>query len=328
MKIKKLLIPLFILASSLSMVGCNNTDKDENVIRPYDLMWYYPFEEYLSIKEPNYDMRSAYHKVNMTGHTLTSFDEEEIIVKYVHSKFKYERIMSGQFKKTDNYVTITCGDFSRPIEQNGVITVYDNGHFSCKTTFSYTKDNKEFFFKADKESTDTLFNLVEKDLAKIENGERHYYEDIKKYCSLERFLETADADLARESDYCNLDLEVTHPYRVATGYISSNLTNTKKESVQEMIDMIKATPHTFKGYKSVDYNAIDNSILAIDYENDYASYGYILEGGKNFTTAGVTKVYGDYKDGNYHFLIAEYEISHEDGERMFDVAYAPLKNRN
>ena len=38
--------------------------------------------------------------------------------------------------------------------------------------------------------------------------------------------------------------------------------------------------------------------------------------------------YGDYKDGNYHFLIAEYEISHEDGERMFDVAYAPLKNRN
>lgn len=328
MKLKKLLIPLFILASSLSMVGCNNTDNDENVIRPYDLMWYYPFEEYLSIKEPNYDMRSAYHKVNMTGHVLTSFDEEEIIVKYVHSKFKYERIMSGQFKKTDNYVTITCGDFSRPIEQNGVITVYDNGHFSCKTTFSYTKDNKEFFFKADKESTDTLFNLVEKDLAKIENGERHYYEDIKKYCSLERFLETADTDLARESDYCNLDLEVTHPYRVATGYISSNLTNTKKESVQEMIDMIKATSHTFKGYKSVDYNAIDNSILAIDYENDYASYGYILEGGKNFTTAGVTKVYGDYQDGNYHFLIAEYEISHEDGERMFDVAYAPLQNRN
>ena len=79
MKLKKLLIPLFILASSLSMVGCNNTDKDENVIRPYDLMWYYPFEEYLSIKEPNYDMRSAYHKVNMTGHVLTSFDEEEII---------------------------------------------------------------------------------------------------------------------------------------------------------------------------------------------------------------------------------------------------------
>ena len=325
MKLKKLLIPLFILASSLSMVGCNSNDKDENVITPYELMWYYPFEEYLDIKEPNYDMRSAYHKVNMTGHTLTSFDEEEIIAKYVHSKFKYERIMSGQFKKTDNYVTITCGDFGRPIEQNGIITVYDNGHLSCKTTYSYTKNNKEFFFKANKESTDTLFNLVKEDLAKIENGERHYYEDIKEYCSLERFLETADADLARESDYCNLDLKVTHPYRVATGYISSNLTNTKKESAQEMIDMIKDTPHTFKGFKSVDYNAIRNSIFAIEYENDYASYGYILEGGKNFTTAGVTKVYGDYKDGNYHFLIAEYEIPQEKGMEMFDTAYRPIK---
>ena len=328
MKLKKLLMPLFIAITSLSVISCKNTDKEERAISPYELMWYYPFDESLDIKQPNYEMRSAYHKVNMTGHELTSFDEEENIVKYIHGKFKTKRILSAQFKKTDNYITITCGNFGRPMTELGIITVYDNGCVSSKLTPTYYKDRGEYFFKASKADTDKLFKIVEEDLAKIEKGERHYYEDIKEYCSLDKFLETADADLARESDYCNLETNSTHPYRVATGYISYNYSDSGKMTNKQMVDMIKATPHTFKGYKSVDYDAISNSLLAIEYNDEYASYAYVLEGGCNFTTAGVTKVYGDYQDGNYHFLVAEYEISSEAGEAMYDAAYAQIRNRN
>ena len=327
MRLKKLFVPLFILASSLSLVGCNKTDKEERAVSPYELMWFYPFDEDLDIKQPNYDMRSAYHKVNLSGHELTSFDEEENITKFIHSKFGNKRILSAQFKKTDNYITITCGNFGRPMTELGIITVYDNGCVSTKITAAYYREKKEYFFKAEQEDTDKLFKIVEEDLAKIEKGERHYYEDIKKYCSLDKFLETADADLARESDYCDLETNATHPYRVATGYISYNYSDSGKMTNKQMVDMIKATPHTFKGYKSVDYDAIRNSLLSIEYNDEYASYAYILEGGKNFTIAGVTKVYGDYQDGNYHFLVAEYEIPHEAGEAMFDTASAPIRVR-
>ena len=328
MKLKKLLVPLFILASSLSLIGCESVDEDDQAVSAYELMWYYPFDEYLTIEQPNYEQRSAYHRVNLTGHELTSFDEEENIVKFVHSRefTGGRRLTEVQFKKTDRYITITCGDFGRPIEENGIIKIYDNGYLSTEVTSKIYK-NAKYFFRISEETTNKLFEIVEEDLAKIERGERHYYEDIKeRYCSLDTFLETADKDLARESDYCNLDVETTHPYRVVSGYISHNYTDTRKTTAQAMIDRIKTIPHTFKGYKSVDYDAIRNSLFAIDYNDEYASYGYILEGGANFSVAGVTKVYGDYVDGKYHFLIAEYEIPSEMGQEMYDTAYAPMKN--
>lgn len=329
MRLKKLFVPLFILASSLSLASCVTvTDKDENVVSAYELMWHYPFDEYLEINQPNYWQKSAYHKVNLTGHELTSFDEEETIVKFIHSReFTGEkRILEAQFKKTDKCITITCGDFNRPIEVNGYIKIYDNGHLSTEVTSKVYK-NCKFFFKIEEETTKKLFELVEQDLAKIEKGERHYYEDIKEYCSLDKFLEIADTDLAKDSDSTRLDVHVTHPYRVASGYISYNCSDSRKTTAQAMVDSIKNIPHTFKGFKSVDYNAITNSLFNVAYNNDYASYAYVLEGGKNFTIAGVTKVYGDYEDGNYHFLVAEYEIPHEEGEAMFEVASAPIRVR-
>ena len=136
MKLKKLLIPLFILASSLSLIGCESVDEDDRAVSAYELMWYYPFDEYLPIEQPNYEQRSAYHRVNLTGHELTSFDEEETIVKFVHSKefTGGRRLMEVQFKKTDRYITITCGDFGRPIEENGIIKIYDNGYLSTEVT--------------------------------------------------------------------------------------------------------------------------------------------------------------------------------------------------
>ena len=334
MKIKKVLgylaSAVIIVGLIVGMIVCQNAVNESKKEKPrsytpYELMWYYPFDESLPIEQPNYLMRSSHNRIKLAGHEVTSFDEEEEIAKFLHSAgYKgYKEIKKLDFKKTDYYFEIFCGYYSYPMEEMAHLTFYDNGHIRCETTLSYA-NNQTYYFKLDEEDTKAFFEVVEKDIAKVENGERHYYEDIKNFCSLDVFSTYAETDLARDDKYTNLDLDITHPYRVATGYLSSNLSDSRKDHIQVVYDMIKDTPHTFKGLKSVSYNSIENSLLAMSYKDDYACYAYIMEGGCNFTKAGVTMLYGDYKDGEYHFLVAEYEIDSEKGEAIYNKAFEPL----
>ena len=322
MKLKKLLLPLYLVAASLCVVGCQE-NKSEYSTDPRDLVWYFPFHEYSDIPEPNYFSRSAYHKITMTGHELTSFDEEERIAAYIHLDFKgCTRIDSFKFKKSDNYVKIVCSDFERPFTQRGICTFYDNGYILCKFTPSYS-DDKEFFYKTSEEEMKKFFDVVEDDFRKIESGERNYYNDAKSYCSLDKFYEMADEELQKERS--RMTYQASHPFTAALGYYSSGYSSSLKEHVSELYDIVKDIPHTFKGYKTVDYHAAECSIFALRYEDYYSTYAYVMDGGSNFSSVGVTMCYGDYNDGDYHFLIAEYTIDSEKGEALFEKAFAPLK---
>ena len=110
---------------------------------------------------------------------------------------------------------------------------------------------------------------------------------------------------------------VTNPYSVGTNYFGNG--DFYNNGIKTVYNKIKEINYTFKGYRSVDYDALNYSLLYLGCSY-YNTYGFILEGGCNFTTAGIAMIYGDYKDGKYHSLIAEYTIDSKDGEALYNLA--------
>ena len=327
MKFNKLFIPLLVALSSLPLNACGKRVIEENdPVTPYDMMYFFPFDKYQEVPKPNYFKKSSYNRVKLAGHELTSFDENEDVARFVHDAdrfYNYEEITSKEFKKTDYYFQIYCSEYN-PLKDKGVLTYYDNGCVSCKITSSYSK-NREYFFKLDEENTKAIFDIVEKDIAEVESGKRHYYEDVKSYCSLEALSALAEKDFADERIISSFDVNVQKAKEIYPESRFSGISDSNKTRCKEFHDMIQATNHTFKGYKSVDYNAIRESIVYFDYQDDYAWYAYVLEDECDYTKADIAMLYGDYNDGKYHFLLAQYEISHEEGQALVDYAIAPLR---
>lgn len=328
MKIKKVLIPLFVVLSTLSLGACNKEDEDsinDYPRRPYDLMYYFPFAEYIEgLEEPNYFLKSSHNRIQLSGHSVTSFDENEDIARVVHNSdayYQYKQINKTEFKKTDYYITINCSNFD-PLRDSAVIKYYDNGHVSCQV--NYTKKKKEYFYTLDEANTKAIFEVVEKDIAKVENGEFKYYDTMKSYCSLESFSKIAEEELAKESDYTDLDICSFETKKINPDFKYDGLFVSNKTYLQAFYNQIKATNHTFKGYASVDYNAIRDAVLYMDYRDDYAWYAYVIEDNSNFSKIDVAILYGDYNDGKYHFLLAQYEVTPEAGKALADLAISPF----
>ena len=318
MKKNLIKISLLIAASSLSIVACEGIleEKERGHVNPVTMIHYFDFGQ----EEPNYMMKTGYHTFKLTGHDVTSFDEEENIAKAIYDLgATFNPIEGHQLVKTDRCITVECSNFSRPMSYMGDVVFYENGHIFIEE--KYYGEGK-FYYTMDEEKAKTLFKAVEEDIAKIESGERNYYEDAKKLCTFESFYAFADEELARE--YPRLDAYVTYPYSVATGFYH-NINFSNKKYIDPVYEKIKNATYTFKGYRTVDYDALRYSLFYIgaEYEN---CYGYILEGGCNFTTAGIAMLYGDYNDGKYHSLIAEYTISSEQGEDIYNAGASLLKS--
>ena len=159
--------------------------------------------------------------------------------------------------------------------------------------------------------------FVEEDITKIEQGKRNYFEDAKELCTFEEYYAYGDKNTYRTDGSVNLRGVVTNPYSVGTNYFGNG--DFYNNGIKTVYNKIKEINYTFKGYRSVDYDALNYSLLYLGCSY-YNTYGFILEGGCNFTTAGIAMIYGDYKDGKYHSLIAEYTIDSKDGEALYNLA--------
>lgn len=316
MKKNLILTSLLFAAFSLSMVSCDIFGASGKRVRsdyvmPYTMIHYYDFGG----EQPDYLQKTAYDTFRLTGHDVVSFDEEAIIAKTIHEEFgiNYNRIKANELVKTERCITVECCNFGFPMTYMGDVIFYENGHIYVNEKWY---GEGEFYYTMSQENANLLFKVVEEDIVKIEQGKRNYYEDAKSLCTLESYYAYADSQVARE--YCGLRGEITLPYSVSTD-LFGNGTFYDKERINPIYNKIKEVNYTFKGYRSVDYDALKYSLLYLgcDY---YNTYGFILEGGCNFSIAGIAMIYGDYKDGKYHSLIAEYSIDSKDGEAIYDTA--------
>ena len=261
----------------------------------------------------DYTHKSGYDVIRLTGHDLVSFDEDETIAKTIHDDIgtNYTRIKPEELVRTERCVSIECSTFGYPMTYDGDVFFYDNGHVYLN------RRGQEFYYTTSQEKTDLLFKVVEEDIAKIEQGKRNYFEDAKELCTFEEYYAYGDKNTYRTDGSVNLRGVVTNPYSVGTNYFGNG--DFYNNGIKTVYNKIKEINYAFKGYRSVDYDALNYSLLYLGCSY-YNTYGFILEGGCNFTTAGIAMIYGDYKDGKYHSLIAEYTIDSKDGEALYNLA--------
>ena len=296
MKNNIFLLPTILF--TLFATGCNKNKENE-----YKPEWY---------KHPHdvlYFIEQARSKVKMTGHKLTSFDEN-LSIRNSIMDIPYDEYKSADkdIEKSNKSLEYTVCFGEQINDVLAEMTFYDNGSLMMVDCYK-----RSYFYNIDKEKVATVFATAEKEFATLENDKPDDKKLAEEACDFDKFINNCKEDNASREEDKSISFHFLE-YSTKDNFISFGYSFYDQNN-RVLNELGKAN---VEKESSEDAKTIKEELDLFSYRpnRDYCCY---MPSNQSFTCFKIYKLYGDHSKGEFRYHLTTYKISEDKGKAFYDA---------